>query len=169
MKKKLNGKLWKRKAAVREDIQRQLPSMASAYFGAGRKGLAEGTSWEEMHAFRLQTKRFRYTLETFRDAYGPGMEKRIESLKSIQTLLGDINDCIVTSEMLSTAGNAQEIREKLAERARRWTHKLQQYWAKSFDAPGEEFRWTRYLAHYACRPAQIPRNRRLSAPESPAE
>ena len=60
-----------------------------------------------MHKFRLRTKRFRYTLEMFKDLYGPGMLKRIESLKQVQTYLGDINDCIVTSESQRHGGDGR--------------------------------------------------------------
>ena len=117
-------KQWKRKLSLRDNLQRTLPALATQYFEAGRDALAEGRTWQEMHAFRLLTKRFRYTLEIFQKAYGPGLEARIESLRSVQTQLGDINDCVVTAAMLSDVAGTERARERLAARAEKRTAKL---------------------------------------------
>lgn len=144
-------KIWKNKRTLRENLQSYLPAATAEFFSAGREALAPGVSWEQMHAFRLQTKRFRYSLETFRDAYGPALERRIESLRKVQTLLGDINDCIVTSSMLENDPAMETVRGSLADRADRKTSSLRRFWKASFDAPGQCEQWQRYLAHYACR------------------
>jgi CHAD domain-containing protein len=157
-------KQWKRKLELRDNLQRRLPVLASEYFLLGRDALAADSSWEQMHAFRLLTKRFRYTMEIFQQAYGPGLQTRIESLRSIQTQLGDINDCIVTSGMLESVAGAEAVRESLAAKAEKRTEKLRRYWTSRFDAPGECERWVRYLGVYACRPKPLPRTRRLPAP-----
>jgi CHAD domain-containing protein len=146
--------LWGAKlglGGLREHLRRQLPKVTRRYFKEGREALAPGATWEAMHAFRLRTKRYRYTLETFRDFYGPGIEKRIEALRKIQTYLGDINDCIVTTTMLESIPGTEDTRAKLAERAAEKTAKLREYWAENFDKPGGELLWTRYLVTYACR------------------
>jgi CHAD domain-containing protein len=158
-------KQWKRKGSLRDNLQRRLPALAAEYFAAGREGLAEGTSWDQMHRFRLATKRFRYTLEIFRPAYGPGLEARIEALKSIQTHLGDINDCVVTSAMLADVPGAETTRDRLGAKANKRTAALRKYWLANFDAPGQYERWIRYLGVYACRPKPLPRTRRLTAPK----
>lgn len=155
-KKKKTKKRWKAKRTLQENLHRRLPALAEAYFEAGREAMAPGTSWEAMHAFRLQTKRFRYTLEMFREAYGPAMDRRIEALKKVQTLLGDINDCIVTSGMLTDRDGMESVREKLALRAEEKTGKLRSHWQKGFDAPGQSALWTKYLGHYACRSRKQP-------------
>lgn len=140
-------KLWKPKKTLQQNLHRKLPAMAASYFEAGREAMAPETTWETMHQFRLATKRFRYTLETFREAYGPGLEARIEALRQIQTFLGDINDCIVTSAMVED----DKVRSALSSKAEAKTRKLRSFWAKVFDAPGECDRWTGYLGRYACR------------------
>lgn len=144
-------KLWRETLNLQGNLRRRMPKLAKRYFEAGREALTPGTSWEEMHAFRLQTKRFRYTLETFRELYGPAIESRIESLRKVQTYLGDINDCIVTSELIQGTPDAARIQEKLARKAEALTKKLRVYWSDTFDAPGAEQRFTRYLVTYACR------------------
>jgi CHAD domain-containing protein len=157
-------KQWKRKLDLRDNLQRRLPLLAAEYFQAGRDALGADSNWEQMHRFRLLTKRFRYTLEIFDKAYGPGLTTRIESLRSIQTQLGDINDCIVTSRMLESVAGMQAARESLAAKAEKLTAKLRRYWKVRFDAPGQCERWVRYLGVYACRPKPVPRTRRLPAP-----
>ena len=158
-------RLWKDSLDLRENLRKRLPKLAAAYFEEGRHALSSGRTWSEMHEFRLRTKRFRYTLELFRDAYGPALEVRIESLKKVQTYLGDINDAIVTSAMLAEVEGTEEVRDKLGCRADEKTAKVHEYWATTFDGPGEERRWTQYLFNYACRPAPLPRTRRIAPVE----
>ena len=156
-------RLWKDSLNVRENLRKRMPKFTAAYFEDGRHALSPGRDWEEMHAFRLRTKRFRYTLEMFRDAYGPALDARIESLKKVQTLLGEINDAIVTSATLADVEGTEEVRAKLGRRADEKTAKVQEYWATEFDGPGEERRWVQYLVNYACRPTPLPRSRRITA------
>ena len=117
---KKKKKLWKGKQSLGENLRRRLPELARDYFAAGRVALAPGTTWDEMHQFRLATKRFRYTLESFRDAYGLGLNARIEKLRGVQTFLGDINDLVVTSamiadqpEVVSALGTKAEVKTKI--------------------------------------------------------
>jgi CHAD domain-containing protein len=154
-------RIWKDSLNLRENLRKRLPKLAAAYFKEGRQALSPGTHWKDMHQFRLRTKRFRYTLEMFRDAYGPALEERIESLKKVQTYLGEINDAIVTSAMLEQVEATEEIRAELGRQADAKTAKVHEYWATTFDGPGAERKWMQYLVNYACRPATIPRTRRL--------
>src|SRR3982751_2959422 len=110
-------KQWKGKQSVRTNLCARMPGLVDDYFSAGDVALAAGTAWEEMHRFRLLTKRFRYTLEIFRHAYGPGIEQRIELLKQVQTLLGEMNDCVVTSGMLAQLEGTEPVRKHLDEKA----------------------------------------------------
>jgi CHAD domain-containing protein len=147
-------KLWKDSLTLQQNLCKRMPKLAREYFDEGRDALAPGTAWKQMHKFRLRTKRFRYTLEIFKDLYGPGMLKRIESLKKVQTYLGEINDCIVTSEMLKDMEGMDEVRGKLTDKADDKIEKLRDFWANTFDAEGAERAWTRYLVTYACRPSR---------------
>ena len=159
-------KIWKGKHELAENLRLYLPRASTNYFLAGREAMAPGVSWEEMHAFRLETKRFRYTLEVFREAYGPMMEKRIESLRKVQTFLGEINDCVVTSSMLAHTQDGEKVREALRLKAESKTARLRGFWARTFDAPGECERWRTYLGRYACRSRRRPA---APAAEAPAK
>jgi CHAD domain-containing protein len=165
----MKKKLWKRSRTVRDNLRKRLPKMAAEYFAAGRLALAPGKTWEEMHQFRLATKRFRYMLEIFRPAYGPALDSRIQSLRNLQTLLGDINDCVVTSGMMESIPATGDLKDKLAMRAEVKTRKLRAYWDTRFDAPGQQVRWTRYLLGWACRiaPPRRPKTRPAAAVSAP--
>lgn len=143
--------LWKDSLTLKENLQKRMPKLAKEYFKEGRQALTPGASWEHMHQFRLLTKRFRYTLETFRELYGPGIEKRIESLRKVQTFLGDINDCIVTSTLLAEIGAPEDLQATLSRQADEKTEKLREYWEQTFSKDKAEQVWTQYLVTYACR------------------
>lgn len=66
---------------------------------AGRESLA-GLEIEELHRLRIDCKKLRYLLEFFRSLY-PARQAvpLIKSLKSLQSVLGDIHDLAVHREM----------------------------------------------------------------------
>lgn len=144
-------KPWKGKLSLQENLRAAAPAMVADYFEAGRQALSPGKSWDEIHQFRLATKRFRYTLEILRPAYRRGIEPIIESLRRLQTLLGDVNDCVATSEMLMSLPDTEELRRSLDERANARSEKLRAYWRRQFDAPGNCDHWRRYMQSGACR------------------
>lgn len=155
---------WKPKRSLRENLRSRLPELVEEYFAAGSHALTPGTPWDEMHQFRLRTKRFRYTLEMFRPAYGPGLAQRIEPLKKVQGFLGDINDCIVTANMLEALPGTDPLQAKLAAKADRLTKHLRLFWAEQFAAAGKLPSWRAYLIRYACQPKRAPRKRAVSEP-----
>ncbi len=149
-------KLWKGKQTVRDNLRRRMPRLVRDYFEAGDQALAAGRSWDEMHRFRLLTKRFRYTMELFRPAYGRSLESKIELLKQVQTMLGDINDAVVTSAMLESIPRTDRLRIRLGVKADRLTHQLRALWTARFADPARRDAWTRYLVQYACRTRPVP-------------
>lgn len=52
------------------------------------------------HQLRIAVKRLRYTLEIFQPALEENLEPFIKPLKKMQTLLGDLHDCVVRLETL---------------------------------------------------------------------
>ena len=125
--------------------------IAEKWFDAGEKALQPGVTWDEMHQFRLLTKRFRYSLEIFLPLYGPSLAKRIEQLRKLQNFLGDINDCITAQTLLGLDDVDGSVHQALADRAEKKTAELRQFWAETFSGPAPVESWTRYLAKYAGR------------------
>ena len=145
-KKKKTKKIWDADASVRQNVGRRLPKMARKYLASGTQALEGQSSWEEMHEFRLATKRFRYSVELFGPLYGPGVDTRLEDLRTIQTMLGEANDCIVTAAMLGNATETASARERLQEKAEAKTKKLRAWWRASFHAAAAQERWISYFA-----------------------
>ena len=139
--------VWEANKSASRNAARKLPELAGLYFKAGRT-MADGhVSLEALHQFRLETKRFRYTLELFRSCYGKGLDERLGSLRKIQDLLGEINDCLTTQNLLGR--KQKSLTPFLQRRIARKRRELARYWHGSFDAAGQERRWSSYLERFA--------------------
>jgi CHAD domain-containing protein len=143
MQKKLKVE-WNPEATAQVNARTHLPLLAEDYFRAGRALLGGKHPAKVMHKLRLRTKHFRYTLELFRDVYGKGMEKRLELLKPLQDLLGDLNDCVTARGLLD--GEDPTIKSYLKKRTKRKISEFEQHWREVFDAPGQSEAWLEYLA-----------------------
>ncbi|MGH9630867.1 MAG: CHAD domain-containing protein [Bryobacteraceae bacterium] len=145
-------KLWDDDKALAENLQKRLPKLTAKFFKKGRRAMQSGTSWAEIHKFRLETKRFRYTLELFRPFYGPGLEERIEQIRGLQTLMGDINDCVTAGGLLKGLDGSETDRTGLEKKAQQKTRKLRRLWKENFEPAEAEQHWTEYLRRYARAP-----------------
>ena len=131
-----------------ENARRVLPKMARKYFEAGRDAINSKRPPDELHAFRLETKRFRYTLELFRPLYGPTLDEYLKQLRALQGALGDVSDCQAIERVLSGDGELiKQIDRILKMRVRA----LRQSW-RAFDSDGQLKRWRTYLAGEHSRP-----------------
>ena len=146
---------WEGHKSVAENASEKLPELARGFFKAGGE-LGADASFKALHRFRLLTKRFRYTLELFRPCYGPGLERRIEALRTLQQYLGEINDCATTQALLVARDSLPEAeRDRLvcqvAELAGSRIAKFHRHWQGGFAAPRRENWWTDYLVRFAGR------------------
>ena len=132
---------WKPEAEVAENARAVLPEMAVDYFRTGRKASKKKTTPEKLHEFRLRTKHFRYLLEFFAPLYGDKLTKPMESLRRIQTLLGELNDYAVTRRMLQDEPEAVRLMEHLDELEGKRRAEFRAYWREQFDGEGEEAKW----------------------------
>jgi CHAD domain-containing protein len=141
-------KLNDRSGAV-VNARRILPVLAGEYFAQVRGLLAGTTHPRDLHRIRLATKHFRYTLELFRPCYGSGLETRIATLRNVQRLLGDINDCVASWELLSKtlpkSPTRTKVKEYLKNQAEHDAEDFRKEWKEKFDAPGREGWWKVYL------------------------
>lgn len=60
----------------------------------------ENATIAQLHALRIECKRFRYTLEFFREVLGEQTKSIINELKGLQDHLGDLHDADVTCQIL---------------------------------------------------------------------
>lgn len=148
---------WGFRTGPAHQAGRELPSLVAAYFAYVREVLAQDPPPAELHRLRLATKRLRYTLELFRDCYGPGLEVRLRALQEVQQALGDLNDSVASRTLLKRAlGSSPQgarIDKFLASRAQKQALQFRNHWVEVFDRAGRE----EWFAGYLSRNAQSPR------------
>jgi CHAD domain-containing protein len=145
---------WDEKADPVENARTFLPKLVEDYFGLGRELLAANVSPPELHALRLASKKLRYTLELFRPCYGPGLAARIDALKSLQQMLGEINDTVAAERtvgevLVAKTPESRRAIQFLRKRGREKAEEFRNHWTTVFDATGQERWWTEYLARQA--------------------
>ena len=95
-----------------------------------------------MHRFRLQGKRFRYTLEVFAPVFGEEVNVWLKAMKALQHKLGLIQDCATSLELLRDDRDATAaIRKLLATRETAF----RSHWRRNFPARTRQ-RWIALLA-----------------------
>lgn len=134
--------VWVSTDPVEENVRRVLPQMAREYFNAGRKIVDSKPKPAALHPFRLLTKRFRYTLESFAQVYGSSLDGKLDLLKPVQDALGDVNDCIATADEFDAG---KKFSRYLHKRALKKADRFFEAWRQTFDAPGQEAVWLAYL------------------------
>lgn len=122
-----------------------LPKTAKAYFKTGSKLRAGEPPDEQFHAFRIDGKHFRYTLEMFAPLYGPALERRIGSLRKIQGALGDLNDCAVLS-LMPEVQEDESLLSWLRERSQKKRHEFGEVWDSDFRSART---WMAYFRRWA--------------------
>ena len=95
---------------VPQQVRHVVPSLLMKRFEQVRTYEAlfaeDGTAdYATIHALRIDCKYLRYSLEFVRHLLGSEVETLIERLKTVQDLLGDLNDAVVASEMASAAAD----------------------------------------------------------------
>lgn len=125
-----------------ENARMVLPKMARKYFDAGRKVIGSERPPEELHAFRLETKRFRYTLELFRPLYDAELDRYLKALRELQGALGDVSDYQAIGRVLASD---RELKKQIEHALKGKLKDLRQSW-KAFDSEGQLKAWRTYLA-----------------------
>lgn len=142
------------KKPARENAARLLPRLAAKFFRAGDASVEDDLQSEEVHAFRLRTKRFRYVLEYFRPCYGKALDAYLEAVRGLQAVLGDLNDChstrVLLQDLLKLADPPTRHKKLLAALDRRENdlfEKYRAYWHETLESPEYREKFVRYLTH----------------------
>jgi CHAD domain-containing protein len=139
---------WKLEQSLEANLSRALPALAEEFFDAGEAAISAHASYQTLHRFRLQAKRFRYTLELFERFYGSEMVNGAAILKELQDRLGAINDCATTIVILGRDRRAVTAIGKLL----RQHNAVLETYARSQFGPQKLDGWKRWLAQPARSP-----------------
>ncbi len=151
--------------ATREGRARNLlSSMAADFFLHGRAASAVDSTAPEMHAFRIAAKKFRYTMELFVPDYGPVLSARVEKVRKVQSILGEVNDCETMLGLL-TGGRAVS---RLRKRQRQMIGEFRQLWEAEWADAAVMRMWVDDLGLLSQRkgPQREPACRRASGPQN---
>jgi CHAD domain-containing protein len=119
------------RVAIEETARRVLPAMAKDFLEHGNAASEAKASPEKLHQFRIASKKYRYTLELFTPLYGESLKGWLDRVKSIQSLLGDINDCVTVAEIVAHH-KVDALSSWLKKRARRKTEEFCRRWQEVF-------------------------------------
>jgi CHAD domain-containing protein len=140
------------KAPTAQTARQMLPGMAQDFFERGDEAASVKAPLRELHRFRLASKKFRYTLELFTALGGAALNPKLEAIRGVQTLLGDINDFETVREMLAQYEGAETVVAWLKKRQRKRLAEFREYWAATFAPPAERQNWIGFLKHLAAEP-----------------
>jgi CHAD domain-containing protein len=149
---------WNAAKSAAENARSVLPKLAAEYWAAAERLSAGKPSPKLLHKFRLETKRFRYTLELFQGCYGPGFEARLDVLRKLQQQLGEINDYAATRRLLSKGGgssSAAKAIQFLDHGIDVKTAQLMRNLQKILRDPARRSRWSGYLARASNRVRRV--------------
>ena len=133
---------WKPAHSSIENARNVLPKLVEKYFEAGRKAADGKQSPDELHQFRIKTKRFRYTLELFLPAYGTRLDHELEPIRELQKVLGKLHDYHIIEQTLE---GEKTLQTNLQRRGKKKLKEFHEQWTK-FDSKGELKRWKKVLA-----------------------
>ena len=90
----------------------------------GNAASSSEASSEQLHHFRIFSKKFRYSLELFRPLYGSSLDPMVANIKRVSALLGDINDCVTAAEIIAEYKGGNRLVDRLKKRQHKKTEEF---------------------------------------------
>jgi len=133
-----------------ESPEQILAPLAKKFFRAGDLAAEPHSSAAELHGFRVQAKKFRYSVELFQPVYGPIADEWLGKMKRLQKLLGDMNDYRVTREMVEELGAHGPLAASLKKKQQKKIEGFRELWRSDF--AGTDKQWRRSFARSPRKP-----------------
>jgi CHAD domain-containing protein len=157
----LQAKLAHRRMESEEQLVAALPALArnghfempssagqpphDAIHDAVKRLFKRGAKAEDakgLHRLRIAAKKLRYTLELLAPRH-----TRLEQIKRLQTLLGDINDCESARRIIAEESGGKKLLGQLEDRESMKIREFRRYWKSDFDGDDNTRRWMADLSH----------------------
>lgn len=82
--------------SVETNFRRVVPRLLRRYFRRGRRLAQSQPPNEELHRFRIRTKRMRYVAELYQELFPRLLKDAVDEFRGIQQILGSLQDqCMV--------------------------------------------------------------------------
>lgn len=146
-----------------ERIPHNLAKLARKFLAQGKKAAEPKTSAETLHAFRIEGKKFRYTLELFAPVYGPAVHEWLQKLKPMQAALGDVHDAEMARDIAVRFDAPSKVEAWLKARRRKKAREFRELWEESFGTTSENRRLVAGLRHTPRKPMGRSMSARVAA------
>lgn len=117
---------------ILSSAKRTLAPLVRDFLEAGAVALKPDSTPEEMHRFRLLSKRLRYTLEIFQPVLGSECQQAIGVIRELQEYLGAVNDCVASADLIGELGksgaSARRAKSALRRLLRKRVDAFRKYW-----------------------------------------
>ncbi len=125
-----------------------LKLLVEEFFAHGRDAV-ESSDPTHLHAFRITTKHLRYTIEITKPKQA---KQRLEKLKILQEVLGNMNDAVVAEKYLmqlpSLSTKASRLPARLKGKAAKHITEFRNYWKTEFNTEGNKEEWVKWAAKF---------------------
>jgi CHAD domain-containing protein len=139
-------------AGADDTFRHQLPKLARKFLAHGEKTATAKASPEDLHTFRIEAKKIRYTLELMEPLYGAPVREWLDQLKPVQSALGDAHDCRMARDIAARFDATQEVETWLKNRQRKKTREFRKLWGENFGTAAEKRRLVGALRHTPRKP-----------------
>jgi CHAD domain-containing protein len=129
-----------------------LPRLARKFLAHGEEAAQPKTSAEVLHAFRIEGKKVRYTLELLAPVYGAPVQEWLDRLKPIQSALGDVHDSRMARAVAARFDAAPEVDDWLRARQRKKAREFRRLWEETFGTSSDNRRLVAALRHTPRKP-----------------
>jgi CHAD domain-containing protein len=109
---------------LEETIRDRVPRLLKRLLKAGNRA----ESADDLHQFRIDGKKFRYSLELLQPVHNGRMKGALELVTTVQSLLGRVNDCRAVRKLVQELGGDAEIERWLKRRQRRKIREFRDQW-----------------------------------------
>jgi CHAD domain-containing protein len=123
-------------AAPDGEPERPLIRLAEKFFRSGDRAAAARSSGQDLHRFRIQSKKFRYSIELFRPVYGKAAEEWLSKIKQVQTLLGEMNDYRITRDLVRKLGAGAPLAASFKHKQQTKAAQFRRLWNEQYSASG---------------------------------
>ena len=83
--------------SVEINFRRVMPRLVRRYFRIGRRLVRSLPSNQQLHEFRIRTKRIRYLTEVYRELYPRAFGNALTEYRGIQQILGALQDQVMVA------------------------------------------------------------------------